>query len=46
MLANFKLTTKELIKIVDVLGKETVQHKNTPQFYIYNDGTVEKKYIH
>ena len=37
---------KQLIKIVDVLGKETVQQKNTPQFYIYNDGTVEKKYIH
>jgi hypothetical protein len=37
---------KQLIKIVDVLGRETVQQKNTPQFYIYNDGTVEKKYIH
>ena len=37
---------KKLIKIVDVLGRETVQQKDTPQFYIYNDGTVEKKYIH
>ena len=37
---------KQLIKIVDVLGRETVQQKDTPQFYIYNDGTVEKKYIH
>ena len=37
---------KQLIKIVDVLGREAVKQKNTPQFYIYNDGTVEKKYIH
>tara|TARA_B100000795_G_scaffold56469_1_gene37304 strand:- start:132 stop:1241 length:1110 start_codon:yes stop_codon:yes gene_type:complete len=37
---------KQLIKIVDVLGRETVQQKDTPQFYIYNDGSVEKKYIH
>jgi hypothetical protein len=37
---------KQLIKIVDILGRETVQQKDTPQFYIYNDGTVEKKYIH
>ena len=36
---------KQLIKIVDVLGRKTVRQKNTPQFYIYNDGTVEKKYI-
>ena len=36
---------KQLIKIVDVLGRETVQQKDTPQFYIYNDGTVEKKII-
>ena len=37
---------KQLIRIVDVLGRETVQQKDTPQFYIYNDGSVEKKYIH
>lgn len=36
---------KKFIKIVDILGRETVQQKNTPQFYIYNDGTVERKYI-
>lgn len=34
---------KELIKIVDVLGRETIHKKNTLLFYIYSDGTVEKK---
>ena len=37
---------KQLIKIIDVLGRKTVQQKDTPQFYIYNDGSAEKKYIH
>jgi len=36
---------KELIKITNVLGQETPYRKNTPLFYIYNDGTVEKKII-
>jgi hypothetical protein len=37
---------KELIKIVDVLGRETnKQNTNTPLFYIYDDGSVEKKII-
>lgn len=36
---------KQLLKIVDVLGKETPYKKNTPLFYLYNDGTVEKKII-
>jgi len=34
---------KQLLKIVDVLGKESQPKKNTPLFYIYSDGTVEKK---
>jgi len=39
-------TNKKLVKIVDVLGR-TISEKttNTPLFYIYNDGTVEKKII-
>ena len=36
---------KELIKIVDVLGRETPFKPNTPLLYIYNDGTVERKVI-
>jgi len=35
--------TKELIKITDVLGRETKGKKNEPLFYIYDDGTVEKR---
>jgi len=36
---------KTLIKITDVLGRETKSRKNEPIFYIYNDGTVEKRII-
>tara|TARA_B100000959_G_C14943963_1_gene609071 strand:+ start:55 stop:1365 length:1311 start_codon:yes stop_codon:yes gene_type:complete len=36
---------KKVVRIVDVLGKETTPSINTPLFYIYNDGTVEKKTI-
>jgi hypothetical protein len=32
-----------LLKIVDVLGKESKPTSNTPLFYMYSDGTVEKK---
>ena len=35
---------KELIKITDLLGRETKQTKQ-PLFYIYDDGTVERKII-
>ena len=36
---------KQLIKIVDVLGRETPFKPNTPLLYIYNDGTVERKMV-
>ena len=36
---------KELIKITDLLGRETKASKNEPLFYIYDDRTVEKKII-
>ena len=38
-------TYENLIKIVDVLGRKTKYEKNRPQFYIYDDGSVEKKII-
>ena len=38
-------TTKQTVRIVDILGRETKEIKNTLLFYIYNDGTVEKKII-
>lgn len=34
-----------LMRIVDVLGRETAVKPNTILFYIYSDGSVEKKYI-
>ena len=37
-------THKELLKVTDLLGRETNQ-KNQLLFHIYNDGTVEKKMI-
>ena len=35
--------SRYLIKVTDILGRETKGKKNVPLFYIYNDGTVEKK---
>ena len=32
----------KLLKIVDILGQETYPHLNTPLFYIYENGMVEK----
>ena len=37
--------SKHLVKITDVLGRETKETKNEPLFYIYNDGTVERKFF-
>ena len=38
-------TNKELLKATDLLGRETPYKKRTPLFYIYDDGTVEKRII-
>ena len=42
---NLILNPKKLLKITDILGRETKGTKNEPLFYIYDDGTVEKKII-
>ena len=42
---NDIIKNKKLIRIIDLLGRETKGTKNTPLFYIYDDGTVEKKII-
>ena len=39
------ITKKNIIKVIDVLGRQTKYLKNQPLFYIYDDGTVEKKII-
>jgi len=38
-------SNRKLISIVDVLGRQNKGKKNEPLFYIYDDGTVEKKFI-
>jgi hypothetical protein len=39
------LAKGKLLKIIDVLGRETEPKKNTPLFYLYDDGEVEKRII-
>ena len=36
---------KELLKVTDLLGRETKGTKNELLFYIYDDGTVEKRIV-
>jgi len=38
-------THKDLLKITDILGRETVLKNNTLLFYIYDDGTVKKRIV-
>ena len=40
---NYK--NRELVKVIDLSGRENKGAKNEPLFYIYDDGTVEKKII-
>ncbi len=41
-LENGLVKVKELIKIVDITGRETEDRPNTLLIYIYSDGTAEK----
>ncbi len=41
---NF-MSEKKIFKISNLLGKKAQIRNNTPLFYIYDDGTVEKKLI-
>ena len=38
-------SNKKLIQVVDVLGRETSINSNQTLFFIYEDGTIEKRYI-
>jgi len=40
-----KTTAKKVENIIDILGRETTFRRNTPLFYIYDDGTVEKRIV-
>ena len=39
------IINKQLIRITDMLGRNTQTISNSPLFYIYDDGSVEKKII-
>lgn len=39
---EYKLYKKEIVKIVDLTGKETEEKPNTLLIYIFSDGTTEK----
>lgn len=39
------LNTEKLYKIIDILGKEVDKKQNIPLFYLYDNGTIEKKII-
>jgi hypothetical protein len=41
---NEMIKTRTLLKVVDLLGRET-KETTQPLFYIYDDGTVEKRII-
>ena len=42
---NLSEIQNPLIKIIDLLGRETREMKNQPLFYIYDNGKVDKKII-
>lgn len=39
---NYLNENKKLVKVVDLLGRETEIKSNTTLIYVYNDGTMEK----
>ena len=45
MITNPNNRRSKIIKTIDLLGQEMPIRKNTPMFYIYDDGSVEKKII-
>ena len=38
-------TSRKLMKVTDVFGRNVEVKNNTPLFYLYDDGTVEKRII-
>jgi len=39
---EFVNSKKELVKVIDLMGRETNPTENTPLIYIYNDGSTER----
>jgi len=44
-ISELNKTPKQLIKIIDILGREIPFKPNTPLVYVYDDGTVERKVV-
>ena len=42
---NLNNNQKTLIKVIDILGQETNSTRNKLLFYLFDDGTVEKKVV-
>tara|TARA_B100001758_G_scaffold227075_1_gene220225 strand:- start:326 stop:865 length:540 start_codon:yes stop_codon:yes gene_type:complete len=40
-----QIPDKNIYKVIDILGRETNGKSNDPLFYIYDDGTVEKRIV-
>ena len=36
---------KKLVKVVNLLGRETSINSNQTLFFIYEDGSIEKKFV-
>ena len=45
ILENQQTIERELVKVIDLLGREVAPSKNIPLFYIYSDGSVQRKMI-
>ena len=49
LLTNIELSTptskRELIKTINIIGQENTTIKNQPMIEIYDDGSVQKKYV-
>ena len=45
VISNVNSEKKILVKTIDVLGRESKDLKNQPLFYIYDDGSIDKKMI-
>ena len=44
-LGNVNYFNKKLVRVVDVLGRETKINNNQILFFIYEDGTIDRIYI-
>jgi hypothetical protein len=44
-LNELSIGNKELIKVLDLMGRETPVRKNMVLIYVYSDGTVERKLV-